>query len=328
MTQASPTTATIALTIAGSDPSAGAGIQADLKSFAALGVYGTSVISALTVQNTQGVQACQGVSPDLVEQQLRALLSDMPIAAIKTGMLYSAEIITRVSRVLSEPEYSAIPLVVDTVMVSSSGTALLDKDGISALQEQLLPRATLFTPNLDEAAILLGLSESQAKQRPIENDAERILWAQQLLELTTSYGNGQNSASVLLKGGHGDGTLAQDILLLSDTSVAPGQDRDYVFSAPRINARNTHGTGCTLSAAITAELAKAAALTKATELTKNAQSAKQAKLTQGQVLVAAIDAAKRYLTGALKSADDVTYNHPHSEFSGRGSLNHFHRLNN
>ncbi len=316
MTQASPTTATIALTIAGSDPSAGAGIQADLKSFAALRVYGTSVISALTVQNTQSVQACQGVNPDLVEQQLRALLTDMPIAAIKTGMLHSAELINRVSRVLSEPEYSAIPLVVDTVMVSSSGTPLLDNAGIRALQEQLLPRATLFTPNLDEAAILLGLSESQAKQRPIENDAERILWAQQLLELTTDCGNGQNSASVLLKGGHGDGALAQDILLLSDASVTPGQDRDYVFSAPRIKARNTHGTGCTLSAAITAELAK------------NVQSATRAKLTQGQVLVEAIDAAKRYLTGALKSADDVTYNHPHSEFFGRGSLNHFHRLNN
>ncbi|MFM9941608.1 MAG: bifunctional hydroxymethylpyrimidine kinase/phosphomethylpyrimidine kinase [Hyphomicrobiaceae bacterium] len=220
-----------ALTIAGSDSSGGAGVQADLKAFTALGVYGASVITALTAQNTTGVQGVEVVTPAFVAAQMRSVLADLRVCAVKTGMLANAEIISVVADELAR--YPAIPLVVDPVMVATSGDALIDPDAVATLKSKLIPRATLITPNLPEAAQLLGVTVA-----PNEADASRQLTA--LAKL--------GAKAVLLKGGHGDGPEAVDLLWIDGCITR--------LTSPRLATRHTHGTGCTLSAAIAALLAQ------------------------------------------------------------------------
>jgi hydroxymethylpyrimidine/phosphomethylpyrimidine kinase len=220
----------IALTIAGSDSSGGAGIQADLKTFSAFGVYGASVLTALTAQNTQGVAAIEPVAAAFVVAQMEAVLCDLQVGAIKTGMLANAAIVRAVADRLRVDQ--ARPIVVDPVMVASSGHVLLEPDAVDALKRQLFPMAFLITPNLPEAARLLGAREA-------ESEVEAVAQAKALLRL--------GCGAVLLKGGHGSGKEAVDILC-----DAAGVER---FVRPKLDARNTHGTGCTLSAALVALLA-------------------------------------------------------------------------
>ena len=219
-----------ALTIAGSDSSGGAGIQADLKTFSAFGVYGASVLTALTAQNTTGVQAVHPVPADFVARQIASVLDDIGIGAAKTGMLANAPIIAAVAEALAQRP--ALQLVVDPVMVATSGDSLLEPDAVAALKDRLIPRAALVTPNLPEAARLLGTSIARS-------EAEATAQAHALGRL--------GAGAVLLKGGHGEGPEAVDLLLSGG--------RITRLAAPRIDSRNTHGTGCTLSAAITALLA-------------------------------------------------------------------------
>jgi hydroxymethylpyrimidine/phosphomethylpyrimidine kinase len=234
-----PSTRTpIALTIAGSDSSGGAGIQADLKTFTAFGVYGASVITALTAQNTQGVSAVEAVSPAFVAAQIDAVLSDLDVDAIKTGMLANAAIVEAVVERLAKGPRRL--LVVDPVMVATSGDVLLEPDAVAAIKLRLAPLATLITPNLPEAARLLGTSEAAS-------EAEAGDQASALLALGCD--------AVLVKGGHGSGDAAID--LLCDAS---GVER---FAMERVATRHTHGTGCTLSAAIAALLARGATLREA-----------------------------------------------------------------
>lgn len=221
----------IAMTIAGSDSGGGAGIQADLKTFAALGVYGCSAIASLTAQNTQGVQGVWPIPPAFVQAQIHSVLSDIQVGAIKTGMLATAEIINAVAESLKM--CVQIPLVLDPVMVATSGDRLLAEDAIKTLIENLIPRATILTPNLLEAAALLN--------RPV---AQNIAEMQQQAELLLVMG----AQAVLMKGGHAQGDDATDVLLTTDGFE--------LFSAARIATKNTHGTGCTLASAIAAGLAK------------------------------------------------------------------------
>lgn len=228
----------IALTIAGSDPSGGAGIQADLKTFSALGVYGASVITALTAQNTVGVTGVMKVPADFIRAQFEAVTSDLAVAAAKTGMLGDEETVLAVAGLVTRARLAT--LVVDPVMVATSGDLLLEPGAISAVREVLIPCAALITPNLHEAAQLLA--------RPAaESEAEAERQAEDLLRL--------GAQAVLLKGGHGSGTDAIDYL-----ATASGTLR---FAKPRIATRNTHGTGCTLAAAVTAGLASGLALSDA-----------------------------------------------------------------
>jgi hydroxymethylpyrimidine/phosphomethylpyrimidine kinase len=261
----------IALTIAGSDSSGGAGIQADLKTFAALHVYGGSVITALTAQNTQGVEAVHMVSPDFVAAQMRAVAADLDVRAIKIGMLGSSAIIAAVADGLSD--FAGVPVVLDPVMVAASGDPLLDKDAVDTLRRALIPRATLITPNLAEGAVLLEESVAQT-------EAEMRAQARKLLN--------RGANAVLLKGGHAEGPEAVDIFL-----DAEGEMR---LAAPRVVTPNTHGTGCTLAAAIAAELAKGVSLRRA------------------------VEAAKAYVTAAIGAADELKIG------KGRGPVHHFHAL--
>jgi hydroxymethylpyrimidine/phosphomethylpyrimidine kinase len=225
----------IALTIAGSDSSGGAGIQADLKTFSAFGVYGASVITALTAQNTQGVQAVEAVPAGFVAAQLDSVLSDLAVDAVKTGMLADAGITEAVARALRAARPR--PLVVDPVMVATSGDVLLRPEAIGAVRSALIPLATLITPNLAEAAVLLDA-------RKAESEADMRDQARALL--------GLGCRAVLVKGGHGTGDQAVDVL-----ADASGVE---VCASPRIATPHTHGTGCTLSAAIAALLAQGATL--------------------------------------------------------------------
>ncbi len=220
----------IALTIAGSDPSGGAGIQADLKTFAEFDVYGASVITALTAQNTRGVFGVHAVPQDFIRAQFDAVIGDLDIGAIKTGMLGDAETVRTVAEMLKRA--SNIPVVVDPVMVASSGDPLLATDAIAVMREELAPLAALLTPNLPEAALLLG-------EAIATDEAEAARQGQALLRL--------GAKAVLVKGGHGLGHEAVDILVTGDGAAR--------FARPRIATANTHGTGCTLSAAIAAGLA-------------------------------------------------------------------------
>lgn len=234
----------IALTIAGSDSSGGAGIQADLKTFSAFGVYGASVITALTAQNTHGVQGIETVSAAFVAEQLRSVLSDLDVGAIKTGMLANAEIVVTVANALRAAPRR--PLVVDPVMVATSGDVLLAPEAVQAVRDVLLPLATLITPNLPEAAILLGTKQASSED-------EMVNQATALLRTASCH-------AVLMKGGHSMGEAAVDILV-----SAAGVER---FSRPRVATPHSHGTGCTLSAAITALLAQGVALSKAVDRAK------------------------------------------------------------
>lgn len=228
----------VALTVAGSDSGGGAGIQADLKTFAALGVYGCSAITSVTAQNTRGVQGVWPMAPGAVAGQMRSVLDDMPVAAIKTGMLASAEIIDAVAEVLAG--CGRIPLVLDPVMLATSGDRLLAEDAVDTMIRRLLPLATLITPNLLEAAALLGESVASDQEQQRRQ-------ARRLLEL--------GPGAVLVKGGHGRGAQAVDWLC-----SAQGEER---LTKPRIATVNTHGTGCTLASAIAAGLAKGQVLSEA-----------------------------------------------------------------
>jgi len=259
MTGAKP----VALTIAGSDASGGAGIQADLKVFHQFGVYGEAVVTLVTVQNTYGVQRVQHLAADLVADQIRAVISDIPPAAAKTGALGNGEIIEAIAELATEFPF---PLVVDPVLVSKNGVALLAPGAVDILKTQLLPRAFLLTPNLEEAGLLTGLEVRGAAGM---REAARKLAA-------------MGPQAVLVKGGHLSGE-AIDILFHNGEWVE--------FTAPRIDSRNTHGTGCTFSAAITASLAL------------------------GCDLETAVGRAKQYITNAIRTGPGLG--------RGAGPLNHF-----
>jgi hydroxymethylpyrimidine/phosphomethylpyrimidine kinase len=259
----------IALSIAGSDSSGGAGIQADLKTFSALEVYGASVVTALTAQNTRGVEAVHVVPPDFVLKQMRAVASDLKIRAIKIGMLATKAIIAAVAEGLKH--FPGVPVVLDPVMVAESGDPLLEAAALDALRSDLMPLATLITPNLAEAAALLGQSLARS-------ECEMMMQALKLKEA------GANA--VLIKGGHAEDPTAVDIFCAGDAPIR--------LEASRVDTRNTHGTGCTLSAAIAAELAKGVSLAEAAE------------------------AAKAYVTAAIFATDALEIG------GGRGPVHHFH----
>ncbi len=239
----------IALTIAGSDPSGGAGIQADLKTFHQFGVFGEAVITLITVQNTKGVTRVEILPPDLIVQQIAAVLDDIPPSAAKTGALGSIEIVTAVAHAAAEFRF---PLVVDPVMISKHGAPLIDEDARRAVLAELVPRAFLLTPNIPEAEALTGLTIADAAG--MKRAAEMLI--------------NHGARNVLVKGGHLSGP-ALDIL-------ATGHGMEE-FSCERFDTRHTHGTGCTYSAAITAELAK------------------------GSDLSAAVRRAKRFITEAIRT---------------------------
>ncbi|MGQ0457592.1 MAG: bifunctional hydroxymethylpyrimidine kinase/phosphomethylpyrimidine kinase [Hyphomicrobium sp.] len=228
----------IALTIAGSDPSGGAGIQADFKTFAALGVYGASVITALTAQNTTGVFGVHGVPQDFIRAQFDAVIADLNVGALKTGMLGDAATVRTVAACLNRASH--VPAIVDPVMVATSGDALLAADAVAVVRDALLPLATVLTPNLPEAAKLLGAAMAA-------NEDEAVAQGRALVAL--------GAKAALIKGGHGGGAEAVDLLVTSAEVVR--------FANPRLATKNTHGTGCTLSAAIAAGLAEGRALTDA-----------------------------------------------------------------
>ena len=254
------------MTIAGSDSSAGAGIQADLKTFAAFGVYGTSVITAITAQNTRGVCRVQDVSPDLVAAQIDAVLSDIGADIVKTGMLPSAGIVDVV--VEKVRQYGLTELVVDPVMRAEGGESLVAGEAVAVIRERLLPLALIVTPNLSEAAALVG--------RDLDG-WDDIRWAaRQIIDI--------GARNVVIKGGHLDGPA---IDLFYD-----GHEY-HEFFAPRVDARNTHGTGCTFASAIAASLAK------------------------GSTVRQAVAAAKAYVTKALQ--------HSYPLGQGAGPVHHFFR---
>lgn len=257
------------LSIAGSDPSGGAGIQADLKTFAARGTYGMAVLTALTAQNTQGVSGVHLIPAAFVADQIREVFSDVRVDAVKIGMIASAEIAEAIADILKQ--HRDTPVVLDPVMVAKGGHSLLAADAVDALRRRLLPLAALITPNLPEAAVLLGVPE--AKDR-----ATMSRQAVQLLSL--------GSKAVLIKGGHLETPESPDVLTSENGSVW--------FEAVRIDTGNTHGTGCTLSSAVTAELGK------------------------GADLEQAVGAAKSYLAGAITRSGELAVG------SGHGPVHHFH----
>ncbi len=228
------------LTIAGSDSGGGAGIQADLKTFAALGCYGMTAITALTAQNTTGVRAIHGVPPSMLRDQIDAVVEDIGVDAVKIGMLHSPEVVRTVAEAIDRHGLQRV--VLDPVMVATSGAVLIDNPAITALVKELFGRAVLVTPNLDEAALLVG--------RPLTSEADMELAARELLA--------KGARAVLLKGGHLTGDVVCDLLM-----ERGGQP--YWMRAPRIATANTHGTGCTLSSAIAAHLALGASLVDAVD---------------------------------------------------------------
>ena len=263
-------TTAIAVTIAGSDSSGGAGIAADLKTFSALGVYGAAVIAALTAQNTQGVTAVHEVPAGFVAAQIDAVFSDLAVGAVKIGMLGNAGIIAAVAAGLDR--HGQTNVVLDPVMAATSGDRLLAADALVALRDELLPRAILVTPNLAEAAALLGEPEARDEDGMLgQADRLRALGAN----------------AVLMKGGHAKGAESTDILVTGTAALR--------VIAERIATRNTHGTGCTLSAAIAAGLAR------------------------GEGLTEAASRAKEYVTSAIAAADRLAVG------TGPGPLHHFHK---
>jgi hydroxymethylpyrimidine/phosphomethylpyrimidine kinase len=228
------------LSIAGSDSGGGAGIQADLKTFAALGCFGMTAITALTAQNTLGVRAIHGVPPQMLLDQIDAVVEDIGVDAVKIGMLHSPEIVHAVAEAIDRHALERV--VLDPVMVATSGAVLIDNPAIAALVRELFGRAALVTPNLDEAALLVG--------RPLDSEQAMELAARELLA--------QGARAVLLKGGHLPGEVVSDLLIAQDG--AP-----HWMRAPRIHSANTHGTGCTLSSAIAAHLALGLSLLDAVE---------------------------------------------------------------
>lgn len=223
------------LSIAGSDSGGGAGIQADLKTFAALGCFGMTAITAITAQNTCGVRAIHGVPPEMLRDQMDAVLEDIGVDAVKIGMLHSPDIVRTVAQAIDRHRMQRV--VFDPVMVATSGAKLIDDPAIAVLVAEMFPRVALITPNLDEAAILVG--------RPLSSPQDMALAAAELV--------GRGARAVLLKGGHLAGDTVVDLLL-------EGSGEPLWMQAPRIESANTHGTGCTLSGAIAAHLALGATL--------------------------------------------------------------------
>jgi len=260
----------VALTIAGSDSGAGAGIQADLKTFGAFGVYGVSVVAALTAQNTQGVTAIHDVPADFIAAQMDAVFADFKIAAVKIGMLSRAAAIEAAVKGLAY--HRAKNIVLDPVIRATSGDTLLANDAIETLRRELIPRALVVTPNLPEAAALTGASLAR-------NEREMEAQAREILSL--------GARRVLIKGGHGKGEESVDLLI--------GEGDVVRLSAKRIATKNTHGTGCTLSSAIAAGLAK------------------------GRDVVTACQEAKTYVTAAIAHADELDVGR------GNGPLHHFYK---
>lgn len=256
-----------ALTIAGSDSGGGAGIQADLKTFAAHRVYGASVVTAVTAQNTLGVHDAVVIEPTLVRRQLEAVLSDIGADAIKVGMLGSKEVVEAVAAGLGS--YLSLPIVLDPVMIAKSGDSLLADDAVHALKSTLLPIATLVTPNLPEAERLTGL--------PVQSGEERVVAARRI---------GEHVPAVLLKGGHGPGEEVEDLLWV--------EGETHWFRGDRLATDNTHGTGCTLSSAVAARLAR------------------------GETLLDAVKGAIHYVREAIRAAPDLG--------SGHGPIEHLYRF--
>nr|WP_092007818.1 bifunctional hydroxymethylpyrimidine kinase/phosphomethylpyrimidine kinase [Polaromonas sp. OV174] len=228
------------LSIAGSDSGGGAGIQADLKTFAALGCYGMTAITALTAQNTRGVRAIHGVPAGMLREQIDAVVEDIGLDAVKIGMLHAPEIVQTVAEAIDR--YALQKVVLDPVMVATSGAVLIDNPAITVLVHELFGRATVVTPNLDEASLLVG--------RTLDNEAAMEAAAHDLLAM--------GAQAVLLKGGHLAGDVVSDLLLMQNADA-------HWMRAPRIHSANTHGTGCTLSSAIAAHLALGASLLEAVE---------------------------------------------------------------
>jgi hydroxymethylpyrimidine/phosphomethylpyrimidine kinase len=228
------------LSIAGSDCGGGAGIQADLKTFSALGCYGMTAITALTAQNTLGVRAIHGVPAQMLRQQIDAVVEDIGLHAVKIGMLHAPDIVQMVADAIDR--HALVNVVLDPVMVATSGAVLIESPAIAALVRELFGRADVVTPNLDEAALLVG--------RPLNNEHDMEAAAHELL--------GMGARAVLLKGGHLKGEQISDLLLLPGGAL-------HWMRAPRIHSANTHGTGCTLSSAIAAHLALGASLPEAVQ---------------------------------------------------------------
>jgi hydroxymethylpyrimidine/phosphomethylpyrimidine kinase len=264
-------TTPIALTIAGSDSSGGAGIQADLKTFAALGVYGASVITALTAQNTRAVTSIHQVPSGFVAAQIDAVFSDLAVDAVKIGMVAHLATIDAIASGLER--WSPKHVVLDPVMVATTGDRLLAADAVEALRTQLIPRASLITPNLPEAAALLD-EPVAASEAAVESQGKRLLAI--------------GCPAVLIKGGHGQGADSTDYLVTASRIIA--------LSAPRIATRNTHGTGCSLSSAIAAGLARS------------------------EDMETAVRNAKAWVSAAIAAADRFSVGH------GHGPIHHFHRF--
>jgi hydroxymethylpyrimidine/phosphomethylpyrimidine kinase len=261
---------TTVLTIAGSDSGGGAGIQADLKTFSAMGCYGASVITAVTAQNTVGVRAIHPVPIDVIAEQIDAVLEDIGADAVKVGMLHSSAVIETVADRLRSHRVGNV--VIDPVMVAKSGDRLLQEEAVQVLREVLLPLATVVTPNLPEAGVLLG--------REVQSGEGMTDAVRDLAQL--------GPQAVLLKGGHLGGEQSPDVLFVRRTEEV------IVLDAPRVNTSNTHGTGCTLSSAIAACLAK------------------------GLDIEEAVRRAKAYLTCALTTGAEYQLG------GGRGPVHHFH----
>ena len=264
-------TTPIALTIAGSDSSGGAGIQADLKTFAAFGVYGASVITALTAQNTEGVSGIHQVPAEFVTAQIDAVFSDLAVGAVKIGMVAQPPVIDAIVAGLTR--WSPKHVVLDPVMVATSGDRLLAAEAVDALRTKLIPLTSVITPNLPEAAALLDEGVA-ADEAAVEKQGRRLL--------------ALGCKAVLIKGGHGEGAESVDYLVDSSGVIA--------LAAPRIATKNTHGTGCSLSSAIAAGLAK------------------------GEGMESAVRKAKAFVSAAIAAADRFSVGR------GHGPIHHFHKF--
>ena len=259
----------IALSIAGSDSSGGAGIQADLKTFSSLGVYGTTAITAITAQNTQGVHSQLAIAPQMVYDQIIAVMEDLNPSVVKIGMLSNSEIVCAVAEALSQYQ---LPIILDPVIVSSSGHRLLSIEAQESVKERLLPLSILITPNIPEMEALTSITLSTYK------DKERA--ANYLIEL--------GAKAILLKGGHEEGDTKSDTLFLA----SPTGIKATTFTSQTIHTKNIHGTGCTLSAAIAAFIAR------------------------GESINEAIAKAKSYISDAIRAGADVAIG------NGFGPVNH------
>lgn len=259
----------VALTIAGSDSSGGAGIQADLKTFAAFGVYGASVITALTAQSTQGVTGIHQVPAEFVTAQIDAVFADLDVGAVKIGMVAQLASIDAIAAGLKR--WSPKHVILDPVMVATSGDRLLAAEAVDALRTKLIPLASLITPNLPEAAALLDEAVASS-EATVASQGQRLL--------------AMGCPAVLIKGGHGQGAESIDYLVTGSSTIA--------LAAPRIATKNTHGTGCSLSSAVAAGLAK------------------------GEDMETAVRRAKAWISAAIAAADRLAVGH------GHGPIHHFH----